>query len=498
MRMSIYKSLMNFFKIKQKTTPNEDIDNTYLSSNENLFFIQHTLEKNSNPMYYIDKKWIIKYCNKAFADYLNTNKDNLIGKNIMTIYSKDIGDSYYTQVKKLYYTKNKKTFIARLNSQEKPIKNVLFNEEIFIDYQRKTKGIIGSITDISEVLVVNQKINRLLKLKEAMLDLSQIIINENDINVLLNLVLEKVTVAIDKADIGAVLLVDKNNNVRIGASKGYDEAEVKNFSIKLDQVFYMIKTKGVIGKPIIINNVQDFEDSHNERALDSKDNDKLNSSLSTPILLNGKLYGFVNIESTTNNAFDENDIEVLEYLKQQIEIGISKNLLYEETIYLSRYDKLTKLYNRGYFEELFNDNLVRAKENNENFLFVILDLNWLKSINDTYGHLAGDELIRFFASSLRNKLKAPNILARIGGDEFAGIIFDYNDEKLVQTLEELSKELKEQPIYFEGNIFNCSFSYGVSCYSESKNDYNTLLKAADTNMYKYKTKFKATNSASGK
>lgn len=338
-----------------------------------------------------------------------------------------------------------------------------------------------------------RNINRILKLKEAMLDLSQIIINENDINVLLNLVLEKVTEAIDKADIGAVLLVDKNKNVRIGASKGYNEAEVKNFSIKLDQVFYMIKTNGVIGKPIIINNIQDFEDSHNERALDSKDKDKLNSSLSTPILLNGKLYGFINIESTTNNAFDENDIEVLEYLKQQIEIGISKNLLYEETIYLSRYDKLTNLYNRGYFEELFNENLIRAKENNKNFLLVIIDLNWLKPINDTYGHLAGDELIRVFASSLRNKIRTPNILARIGGDEFAGIIFDYNDEKLVQALEELSKELKEQPIHFEGNIFNCSFSYGFSCYSKSRNDYNALLKAADKNMYAYKDKYKKKN-----
>lgn len=357
------------------------------------------------------------------------------------------------------------------------------------------KSIITFIKNIKRHKSFNRRknINRIIKLQETMLDLSQIIINENDINVLLNLVLEKVTEAIEKADIGAVLVVDKDENVKIVASRGYDEDEVRNFSIKLNQVFYMIKTNGVIGNPIIIDYIQNFQQAYSERALNSKDNDKLNSSLSTPILLNGQLYGFINIESTFNNAFDENDIEVLDYLKKQIEIGISKNLLYEKTIYLSRYDKLTSLYNRDYFEELFNKTLAKAEKNNKEFLLVIIDLNWLKPINDNYGHLAGDKLLNIFAAKLKNRIGNTNILARLGGDEFAAIILDMNSDQLTQTLEQLIKEFKDTPIQFENYSFTCSFSYGIARYKKCGNNYNELLKAADMNMYEYKNNYKAIN-----
>lgn len=493
MGMSIYKLIINLIKIVRRKTKDENVNDKELFLNENLTFLNNIVELNSSGMYYVDEKGVLKYCNKAFADYLGADRNNLIGNDFSFLYSKDFGDIYYNVEKELCCTKEKQTYIAKLSSNNQVLNNVLLTEKRILNNNNEIRGIIGNITDVSDVLIANQKINRMLKLKEAMLDLNQIIIKENDINVLLDLVLKKITAAIDKADIGAVLVLDKKGDVKIVASRGYADDEVKNFSIKLDEVFYMKKTNGVIGQTIIINNIQSFDPIDHKRALESKDKDKLNCSLSTPILLNGELYGFINIESTLNNAFDDNDIEVLDYLKKQIEIGISKNLLYEETIYLSRYDKLTNLYNRAYFEELFNNALEMAEKNNEKFLFLIIDLNWLKPINDNYGHLAGDELIRVFATTLKNRLGNTNILARLGGDEFAAIIFDMNSNQLVQMLERLSTEFKENPIYFEDNIFNCSFSYGMSCYMESGNNYNTLLKAADENMYEYKNKFKATN-----
>ena len=334
------------------------------------------------------------------------------------------------------------------------------------------------------------EIRKKLKLNQAMLEINKIILRENDINKMLNFVLEKVTEAMEKADIGAVLVLDKDEKLRIVTSRGYDVQEASKFSIDLKQAFYMMKTNGVIGNTLIIDDIQALDSSEHRIVLDSEDRAKLKCSISTPILLDGKLYGFINIESTRDNAFDKNDVEVLDYIKQQIEVGISKIKLYEKTVYLSRYDKLTNIYNRRYFEELLNNSLLKSKENGGEFFLAIFDLNYLKTANDSCGHLAGDEVIRTFATTLNCRIGIKDVLARIGGDEFAAIIYDMEMEALVEMLEGLNKEFKDNPIIFDEHELTCSFSYGISCYLGGESSYNALVKIADKRMYEYKSKIK--------
>ena len=190
--------------------------------------------------------------------------------------------------------------------------------------------------------------------------------------------------------------------------------------------------EGKLDKAVIINDIQKLNFDKYDKILENIVRIKVESSISTPILLDNRLYGLINIDSTQNNAFDESDLEVMEYLKKQIELGIAKYALYEETVYLSRYDKLTNVYNRRYFEELFNTVFLRAKNYNENFSVVIFDINGLKFINDTYGHLAGDELIKIFASGLSSKIKISDIFARFGGDEFIAVFLGNDLQIIIQ------------------------------------------------------------------
>jgi len=488
--MEIFKLILGLFENKTKKTFVDKVNTMELPLSKNLIFLQKLIAGNPNPMYYIDERGILMYCNKAFADYIGTDKDGVIGREFASFYLENSGDVYYEIEKELSHTKEKQVYIAKLRYKGQLSKYVTITQTKLLEDDSDIRGVIGNITDVSEPLISERKIRGILKLKEAMLDINQIIIKENDINVLLNLVLEKVTAAMENADIGAVLVLDKHGNLKIVASRGYDEEEASRFSIKLSKAFYLKKTKGVIGNTIIIDDIQNLDLSEHKIILDSKDSVKLKCSISTPILLDEKLYGFINVESTYNNAFDDNDIEVLDYLKKQIEVGISKIKLYEETIYLSRYDKLTNIYNRGYFEEILNKSFLRAKENNEEFLLVMFDLNFLKVVNDNYGHLAGDEVIRTFATTLNSKMGNTNILARVGGDEFSAIIFDLDLEQLVEILENLNKEFKDNPISFDNQDLICNFSYGISCSLGDGNSYNSLIKAADKRMYEYKNKRK--------
>ena len=488
--MSIFKTIVDFFARKKKKNSIFKIITKGVPLSKNLNFLQKLIETNPNPMYYVDERGVLRYCNKTFADYLGKDKATVLDREFASICFQNSSGLYYELDKELSCTKEKQVSIAKLKCQGQLLKYVTITQTKFLGDNGELKGVVGNITDISEPLMSEKKIRGMLKLKEAMLDINKIIIKENDINVMLNLVLEKVTAAMEKANIGAVLVLDKDENLKIVASRGYEEEEVNRFSVQLSQVFYMKKNKGVIGNTIIIDDIQNLDLSQHKIILDSKERAKLRCSISTPILLDGKLYGFINVESTKNNAFDENDIEVLDYLKQQIEVGISKIKLYEKTVYLSRYDKLTDIYNRGYFEEILNKSLEKAKEKNEEFLLVIFDLNFLKVANDSCGHLAGDEVIRTFATTLNNRIGINDVLARIGGDEFAAIIYDMNLQQLVEMLEKVNSEFKDNPISFDNHDLICSFSYGISRYLEDGNSYNSLVKAADKRMYEYKNKLK--------
>ena len=178
------------------------------------------------------------------------------------------------------------------------------------------------------------------------------------------------------------------------------------------------------------------------------------------------------------------------YLKNQIELGIAKYALYEETVYLSRYDKLTNIYNRRYFEELFNIVFVSSKIYDKSFFVVIFDIDGLKPINDTYGHLAGDELLKTFARGLNSKINDSDIFARFGGDEFVAIFLEEDLQNVIKKLEGILKEFANNPILFEENTIICSFSYGISGFPKNGTDYNDLIRIADKNMYAYKQNFK--------
>jgi diguanylate cyclase (GGDEF)-like protein len=322
----------------------------------------------------------------------------------------------------------------------------------------------------------------------------------------------------ENADIGCILILDEEESLKIIASKGYDKEQCKKFNIKLQESFHYLMTKGKIDAPIIINNIQNFDwkkytdywkrskDETEKAVLIDEDEDvdwiyyskvlessqeiKLKSSISTPIIFDGKLFGFINIDSTINYAFDESDLEVMEYIKDQIEIGVSKFKLYEQMIYLSKYDKLTNIYNRGYFEELFDNSINEAVKSKGKFTLIIFDFNGLKAINDTYGHLAGDELIKQFSLCLTAVLSSKDYIGRLGGDEFAAVIYDVEINELYRKIESINNKFKENPIIYEDNKIIGSFSYGIAQFPDEGVDYNSLFKKADKNMYEYKQKIK--------
>jgi len=118
------------------------------------------------------------------------------------------------------------------------------------------------------------------------------------------------------------------------------------------------------------------------------------------------------------------------------------------------------------------------------FSFLLIDLDHFKSLNDKYGHLLGDEVLKYFASSLRLSLGDSGIIPfRYGGDEFV-IVFPGKDSRQAYALSlQLSRNIKYRPFLLKGRLFKMSFSGGVATYPKDGSTFEDLIAAADKAMY---------------
>lgn len=474
------------FRLKDVT----EWKNAEIALKENLEFLQTLIDTIPNPIFYKDEKGIYKYSNIAHAEYLGLRIEEIIGKTVYDICSKELADIYRKADLELMKNKGQQVYESKVRYNDGSLHDTMFTKAVFTNKEGVVRGIAGVILDITERKIAEERINKLSKVKDAMLEVNQVIIRMKNINELFELIIENINELMGNENLICILVLQDEENLGIAACKGYDSEKAKKYTFKLKESFIWIQTKGKFEKAIIINDIQEILKERFPRILESKQDVTIQSSISTPIIIEGQLYGFINIDSEHNHIYDENDLEIMEYMRKQIEIAISKHKLYEETIYLSRYDKLTNVYNRRYFEELIYEYIHKCRINSEKFFFVVFDLNDLKAVNDTYGHLVGDEFIKIFTSNLSKYIGGSDILARLGGDEFVGVFFNGDLKTLIERFEELIIHFQNNPITFEGNKFICSYSYGIANFPKDGEEYDKLMKIADERMYKYKGRIK--------
>ncbi len=157
---------------------------------------------------------------------------------------------------------------------------------------------------------------------------------------------------------------------------------------------------------------------------------------------------------------------------------------------LAYYDPLTRLANRRLFVDRLKHAFSKADRNNTGLAICYLDLDEFKQINDTYDHETGDELLVQVSNRLLKNLRNEDTVARWGGDEFALLINEQNDESTCAlTMARLLESLTD-PYHLENGIFKVTTSIGLTLYPQDKGDPETLLRHADQAMYMAKQKGK--------
>jgi len=146
-------------------------------------------------------------------------------------------------------------------------------------------------------------------------------------------------------------------------------------------------------------------------------------------------------------------------------------------------DQLTGIFNRRVvFDSLEKayDDLVQGKS--KGFSVLTLDIDFFKKINDTYGHSGGDEVLKSFAKNLNDTISKPNIVGRIGGEEFLAILMETDQKKIVELCNDLRNEITKKSVTYEGEEIKVTFSGGTANTSETRNA-SDLVNKADERLY---------------
>ena len=150
---------------------------------------------------------------------------------------------------------------------------------------------------------------------------------------------------------------------------------------------------------------------------------------------------------------------------------------------LSRTDMLTKLNNRGFWEECLSREFSRFQRYQTISSVVMFDIDHFKKVNDTYGHQAGDEAIRQVSRVLRENLRKTDIAGRYGGEEFGVILGNTDAEAAVVFCERVRQQVEEIVVHHEGQQIKFTVSLGISQAMTSTEDYKTWLEQADQALY---------------
>lgn len=204
----------------------------------------------------------------------------------------------------------------------------------------------------------------------------------------------------------------------------------------------------------------------------------------------------VDLDST--NGTYVNDEQVTEYAMRrgdQVKIGdtIVKYLSgqdleaqYHETIYkMTIVDGLTGIHNKRYLMETLEREIPRARRHQRPLSVVMFDIDHFKQVNDNYGHLAGDYVLKELANLVKSRLRPDDVLGRYGGEEFAAILPETSSPGAASIAEDLRRRIEERRFVFEGEHIPVTVSLGCA---ELMGDMDVLaiLKAADEKLYEAK------------
>jgi diguanylate cyclase (GGDEF)-like protein len=235
------------------------------------------------------------------------------------------------------------------------------------------------------------------------------------------------------------------------------------------------------GQPIVINDVE----HHSLYALSEARARGMKAIASFPLKRADRVVGVFNVAFSNPHEFSEDELRVLGLLADQAAIAIENARLYQEAQRLSITDGLTGLYNSRHFYAVLKKEMAWIDRSVHALSLIMMDIDNFKAYNDTYGHLAGDDLLQNLARLLRTQIRESDLAFRYGGEEFALLLPETDKLAAAQMAERVRALLTTHEFIVKetGSPSHVTVSMGVAMYPSDATDERGFVYAADMALY---------------
>lgn len=208
----------------------------------------------------------------------------------------------------------------------------------------------------------------------------------------------------------------------------------------------------------------------------------IHSLIGVPIRLRDKFIGYIIVEHTLWNFFSDEHIKFISSIANQIAIALENNFLYNKVKESAIKDGMLEIYNRRFFLDKVSEILEKNPE--KSFAVVMMDMDFFKKANDTYGHQFGDEVLRQTVRIIEQHIDPKDIVARYGGEEiviYLDSIMSYMN--IYNSIDAIRQSISENVVQYGKFSRKMTASFGISYYPEDGSTIEEILSAADEMLY---------------
>ncbi len=289
---------------------------------------------------------------------------------------------------------------------------------------------------------------------------------------------------------GSLMVIDNQQLLRILAARGLPDWVMETAALRLGEG--VAGRVASAGRPMLVDGHQSAE-----LATTGRRRYQSESFLSVPVPGARGVLGVVNVtEPLHESSFQSRDLEQLVNIADSVGLAIEGAIRYREIEELAVRDELTGLYNRRYLREFIGSILDRAREESFPVTLLLFDIDHFKRYNDLYGHPAGDQVLREVADLMRKNFRAHDVVCRLGGEEFAVILWDGRGEQsgngwqgYPTTAFEFAERLRQSTMRHRCSAINrevITLSGGLATFPWDGVTPDELMEQADAALYRAK------------
>ena len=375
-----------------------------------------------------------------------------------------------------------------------------FQQDAFGDKEKLIVSLISDrIVEIIDRFLLSEKVYLSSQELNSFYDFTQKLNSTSDVDVILDHIIDTLT-RLFEADFVGISLVDKEGGysnlkrVSEGMKEHLEDKEIphddtligfvaesgKHFHF--DDISARSQYRSVFGKEIDfalgIKNIKSvliypFHETFQD--VENKDQDVL---------------GCVVMGRRTKNPFNEGEISLAKIICRESAKSMTSSLNFQKVKELAIRDGLTGLYNHRHFQEMLSYTIVHSDRYSAQASLLMIDVDDLKIINDTYGHQAGDTVLSFIGNVLSETLRKVDIPARYGGDEFAVILPNTNKTGSIAVAEKIRSRLKRVSLRSDSREIPVTFSMGIATYPQCAASKELLIEKSDRALYESKNRGK--------